>query len=320
MKISVALATYNGAEFIAEQLQSLASQQRLPDELVVCDDASSDDTAAIVRRFAGECPFDVRLEVNSRNLGVAGNFARAVSLCRGDVIALADQDDIWLPHKLARLEQSLADSPQLGYVFSDAELIDAEGGTLPRRLWESIGFNAQLQRRLNAGRAAELLVKRNLVTGAAMAFRAEYRDLLLPVGGHWLHDGWFALLLAAVAPCRALPEPLMKYRQHTGQQVGALKKSFFDRLQRASRLGEEAFLQLAADNDAARERLSAFRCRLQNAQLLRLLEEKADHLRTRARIRASRLARLPLMARELVVGRYARYSENCKAVLQDLLL
>ncbi len=320
MKISVALGTYNGARFLDRQLRSLAAQERLPDGLVVCDDASSDDTAATVRRFAAACPFEIRLEVNPQNLGPAGNFARAVALCRGDVIALCDQDDNWLPQKLARIEQVMADEPRLGFVFSDAALIDADGRKLRRRLWQALGFGARLQTQFNGGRAAELLVKRNVVTGATMAFRAAYRDLLLPVAGTWLHDGWFALLLAAVAPCRAIPEPLIEYRQHARQQIGVLKQSLRHRFQRAAAVGSEELDGVAANYEAAQKRLSAFRPRLLDDRVLRLLKEKAEHFRTRARIRTSLAARLPAILGELLRGRYARYSENRKAVVQDLLL
>jgi glycosyltransferase involved in cell wall biosynthesis len=320
MKISVALGTYNGAGFLAGQLRSLAAQDRRPDELVVCDDASSDETAAVVRRFAAECPFEVRVEQNPRTLGPAGNFARAVALCRGDVIALCDQDDVWLPQKLARLEQSLAEEPQAGFVFSDAVLIDAAGRRLRRRLWEAIGFGPRLQRQLNGGGAAKLLVKRNVVTGATMAFRAAHRDFLLPVAGNWVHDGWFALLLAAVAPCRSIPEPLVEYRQHARQQIGALKKGFYRRFLRAVRQGREDLEGVAADYEAAHERLSEFRPRLLEDRILRLLEEKTEHFRTRARIRTSLAGRLPAILGELLRGRYARYSENRKAVVQDLIL
>ena len=140
MKISVALATYNGGRFLNDQLQSIAAQDRRPDELVVCDDGSSDETPAMLWKFAATCPFEVRLEMNGRHLGAGGNFSRAVASCRGDVIALCDQDDVWLPAKLARLESAFAADTRTGFVFSDATLIDAESRLLRRRLWETLGF------------------------------------------------------------------------------------------------------------------------------------------------------------------------------------
>ena len=320
MKMSVALGTYNGAGFLEEQLRSIAAQQRRPDELVVCDDCSSDETVAVVRRFAAGCPFEVRLEINQRNLGASGNFARAVSLCRGDVIALCDQDDIWLPHKLGRLERTFAEDSHVGFVFSDAFLIDAAAHRLRRRLWQAIHFGRRLQQKVNEGGAMKLLVKRNVATGATMAFRAEHRDLLLPIPGNWVHDGWFALLMAAVAPCRAISEPLVEYRQHAGQQIGVQKKSLYRRFMRAKLEGRENLETLAGDFEAAHQRLSAFRSRLRDDRALWLQEEKVEHLRTRAGIRASAARRLPMLAGELLSRHYARYSENWKAVVQDLLL
>src|SRR5688572_14133745 len=99
-KFSVAMCTYNGARYLKEQLDSFTVQTRLPDELIVCDDGSSDETCQIVSTFAASAPFTVRLEVNQQTLGSTQNFAKAIQLCRGDLIALCDQDDVWLPGKL----------------------------------------------------------------------------------------------------------------------------------------------------------------------------------------------------------------------------
>ena len=320
MNISVALGTYNGARFLDEQLRSIAAQTRLPDELVVCDDGSSDETVSIVRRFAAERPFEVRLEINERNAGSRANFARAASLCRGEIIALCDQDDVWLPGKLARIEQAFAEEPQLGFVFSDAVLIDAESHRLRRRLWKAIGFSRRLQRQVDGGRAVEVLVKRNVVTGATMAFRAVHRDILLPIAGNWVHDGWFALMIAAVAPCRSIPETLVEYRQHAGQQIGVKKHSLRRRFLREMREGRRNLETIADNYDAAHRRLVEFRSRVRDDRVLRLLTEKAEHYRTRARMRTLLARRLPMIVSELFRGHYARHSENWKAVVQDLLL
>jgi len=86
MKVSIALCTYNGEKFLAEQLKSIAGQTRLPDELVICDDCSQDATVDIVRGFAKVAPFSVRLLTNKTNAGSTKNFERAISLCEGDII------------------------------------------------------------------------------------------------------------------------------------------------------------------------------------------------------------------------------------------
>src|SRR5581483_5816839 len=101
MRISIAMATYNGGQFIREQLDSLSRQTFLPCELVVCDDGSTDHTLAIVETFAASAPFAVRIHRNKKRLGFGPNFLKAASLCDGEVIAFSDQDDVWLETKLA---------------------------------------------------------------------------------------------------------------------------------------------------------------------------------------------------------------------------
>jgi glycosyltransferase involved in cell wall biosynthesis len=114
-KISVAMCTYNGSRFIADRLTSMLAPQRLPDELVVCDDHSSDGTAEKLYTFKARAPFPVRVLVNGRNLGSTKNFEKAISLCEGDIIALSDQDDIWAVNRLDKPLQCLPKtSPLVG--------------------------------------------------------------------------------------------------------------------------------------------------------------------------------------------------------------
>src|ERR1700721_581226 len=112
MNLSIALCTYNGERFLPEQLRSIGEQSRLPDELVGCDDASTDRTLGIIEDFARQAPFPVRIEVNAANSGSTPNFAKAIGMCKGDSIVLADQDDVWVPSKLAALETALTFNPE----------------------------------------------------------------------------------------------------------------------------------------------------------------------------------------------------------------
>ena len=111
MKISVAMCTFNGGPFLGEQLQSIAAQDRPPDELVICDDGSTDETLDAVGRFARSVPLPVRLEINRQRLGSSANFAKAVGMCRGDWIFLADQDDFWPKGKVRRMLEPRRDFP-----------------------------------------------------------------------------------------------------------------------------------------------------------------------------------------------------------------
>ncbi len=102
-KVSIAMCTYNGQRFLAQQLQSFLDQTVQPDELVVCDDVSSDDSVAVVEAFAARAPFAVRVFRNPQNLGYIRNFEQAIAQCTGDLVFLCDQDDVWDPHKIEKL-------------------------------------------------------------------------------------------------------------------------------------------------------------------------------------------------------------------------
>src|SRR6185436_20539861 len=120
MRISVAMCTFNGAEFLPAQLQSILTQSRPPDEIVICDDGSTDNTRNLLEKLAAESSIPITTHINDQNLGSVKNFERAITLCTGDVIALSDQDDVWRNDKLQRFESVLNKSHSAGMVFSDA--------------------------------------------------------------------------------------------------------------------------------------------------------------------------------------------------------
>jgi len=205
MKVSVALCTYNGGRFLREQLDSIAAQTRLPDELVVSDDRSADGTRQLVESFAAAAPFPVSLHVNEVNVGSTRNFDHAIKLCGGDVIALCDQDDVWLPEKLRRCEEVFAADADIGLVFSDAEVVGADLSPTGRRLWEWT-FTRGVRRDLRRD-AFGALLRHNIVTGATLAFRSRFKPLALPIPAdlHVIHDAWIAVVVAAVSRVAPLP-------------------------------------------------------------------------------------------------------------------
>jgi glycosyltransferase involved in cell wall biosynthesis len=219
-RISVALCTYNGERFLAQQLASIAAQTRLPDEMIVCDDRSTDRTRAMLREFAASVRYPVRIFDNEHNLGVAANFEQAIRLCEGNLIALADQDDVWYPNRLERSEQELKGHPEAGLAFSDADVIDERDELIGTTLWQRLSFSAK---DLLAGQYV-ILAKHRFVTGATVMLRADLRDRFLPIGEGWLHDEWIALVTAAFCDLRPIAEPLIRYRLHGSQQVGLRNK------------------------------------------------------------------------------------------------
>ena len=223
MKLSIAMCTYNGAAYLSEQLESIAAQTRLPDELVVCDDRSSDGlTCEIVKAFANQVQFPVRLFVNRKNLGGKKNFQKAIGRCQGDIVFFCGQDDVWKQNKLARIEAVFSSAPEVGLVFTDAEVVSEDLHTLVDSLVENSDFGTESQALIKKGQALRVFLQGNVVTGATMAFRACLRPFVLPIPGDTIlqEDAWIALIIAAVAPVVFLKEPLIKYRQHVGQQIG----------------------------------------------------------------------------------------------------
>src|SRR5918998_1154668 len=157
MRVSVAMCTYNGESLVRDELESFLTQTRLPDELVVCDDRSTDGTVAIVEQFARNAPFDVRVHVNERNLRYTKNLEQVIGRCTGELIVLADWDDVWLPEKLERLEAAATGADGIGLVFSDAEVVDTELRPLGFSLWEARGFGPRKRSRIADGRNEWLL-------------------------------------------------------------------------------------------------------------------------------------------------------------------
>jgi len=320
---SVAMCTYNGARFVAEQLASVAGQTRPPDELVVCDDGSTDETCALVERFAARAPFPVRLCVNEHNLGSTRNFGRAIALCTGDLIALSDQDDVWHPSKLEKLEARFAARPSVGFVFTDAELVDEHLRPAGRRLWDSVGFGPKERRLVRGGRALDLLLPGWHVTGATMAFRAKFRSLVLeiPEDLALIHDGWIAAVIAGVADVDFVEEPLLKYRQHPRQQIGAPEKGAagggLHALAGAARRAAP-YHDLIKIAERVRARLAA-RGGVEAAPALETLDGRLAHLRARAALPAGRLRRAGSVLNELLSRRYHRYSNGVFSALKDLL-
>lgn len=322
MKLSVAMCTYNGAAYVREQLASIAAQIRAPDELIVVDDFSNDGTLEITREFAASAPFPVRLYVNERRLGAVKSFERAISLCEGDLIALADQDDVWLPEKLRRSEAALAANPRAGLVFTDAEIVDEQLRPLGRRLWQTIGFDRSQQRRLKGGKAVEVLITGSVVTGMTMAFRSKFKRLALPIPDRIssIHDGWIALVIATVAELCFIDEPLVKYRQHADQQIGASVPSRETGVTswRVAVARKNPYTDYLRPLEIVRERLATESEISPNEQSLQDLTAAITHYRARANLPNKKLQRLPIILRELAARRYHLYAKGVRSAAKDL--
>jgi glycosyltransferase involved in cell wall biosynthesis len=320
VRISVAMCTYNGSRFLKEQLQSIACQSTLPVELVICDDGSTDDTIQILSAFATQVPFDVRMFVNRERLGAVKNFEKAISLCGGEIIALCDQDDIWKPHKLAKLVEAFQNHPEAVYAFSDAEMVDDLGAPLGYTLWDAVGLQQSLAK-FSGPRQLEMLLRKSLVTGAALAFRSSLKDVVLPIPSDWMHDGWIVSLGSTLSYGVPVPESLLFYRRHASQACGWRTKTFWQVCKVSlSASGEESWKKVEQFRELHRRVLSAPAPARAKAEHLQLLKEKEVHLMQGAKTRsATGISRVAKVLTELCTGRYKRFSESFwYSVIRDI--
>lgn len=333
MKISIALCTYNGEKYLLEQLKSIASQTRKPDELVVCDDKSTDTTLDILHSFKEKCGFQVRIYENDSNVGTIRNFEKAIRLCEGDVIALSDQDDVWKTNKLEMIAATFEKNPDVGYVFSDAELVDERLIPFHKRLWKSVGFHRRLYKEFLAGEQYLCLLRQHIVTGATMAFKSSLRSLLFPFPTDtiWIHDGWIALIASAVGKYGLpLPEPLILYRQHTAQQIGVPESVTSATIDMEFLNVKTNLEKLVHYWDASyqflKERLLYIN---QNYRIdvatsikqLEFLEQRKLHFKNRILIcSATGLRKIRLIYEEAKSGRYKRFANSWSSIIRDLVL
>jgi glycosyltransferase involved in cell wall biosynthesis len=201
LRVSIVMATCNGARYLRQQLDSFVDQTRMPDDLVVCDDASTDETMTILHAFAKDAPFEVRLLENAVRQGFVANFDRVLSHCTGDIVFLSDQDDVWLPEKLQAIIETMQRHPETMVVINDRIITD--GNLVPSG-------------RTTLGNIRALELDRSwLSAGCSTAVRRTFLDVLLPIpdSAHG-HDGWISSLAFALGVCHVHEVPLQLFRRH----------------------------------------------------------------------------------------------------------
>lgn len=333
LKISVAMVTYQGERYVTEQLRSILDQTRLPDEIVVGDDASSDSTTRIIADFQLTSSVPVRLLIADPNSGLDANIRRVIEACEGQVLVFADQDDVWAPQKIESIEQAFQD-PRVSLWFSDAELIDEAGRPMPGTVWTGLNhFEQGGQARVANGKGLRLLLRGRTVTGATMAVRREIARLAVPIPADgsdgerlFLHDGWMAVLAATMGRVVVEPKPLTSYRRHVDQYTSRNRyaalgewlgspRTLLGRLRRRGR-----WIRV----EAAASRLVAERLRAAGVldeampsarEELLALEEWAS---ARAATRWQR-GRVRAIVGQLRKGNYDRFARGPRTALGDIL-
>ncbi len=207
---SIAMCTYNGEKYICEQLESIIGQTLPPDEIVICDDCSKDRTVQVVRETLQGWAGNWRLVCNEKNLGFRKNFEKAISLCRGDIIYLSDQDDVWDPRKIEIMDEVFREHPEAVTVWHDAELVDASLQPLYPSFWKNtLRFDYQ---KFLRGDYSHVMGE-NAMQGSACAFRREVFERAAPFPIEANHDEWLLLISLLLGKVIPIPQVLMKYRQ-----------------------------------------------------------------------------------------------------------
>ena len=212
-KISVVMCTFNGAKYLAEQLDSILAQSYSNIEIIVVDDCSTDNTFEILKNYQ---PKDSRIQVfqNSKNLGFVQNFSKAISLATGDYIALADQDDIWKPYKLEKFANDIQNHL---LIYSDAVLIAPDGQSLNREL-------TRPNDHLVSGHCNQAFLFKNCVSGNTLMFKRELLQYILPIPNVSFHDIWIAFIASSLGTIAYTEEALVYYRRHESQVTNTQKE------------------------------------------------------------------------------------------------
>jgi len=321
--LSAALSCYDAREHVGAQLDSLLTQTRLPDEIVVGDAGSTDGSQAVVadaiaRARAEALPVRWVVLPSERHL-VDANMARIYAACSGDVVVVCDDDDVCLPGRFADVAELFTARPDVLLAHCEAEIIDADGAVTSSSLFRTEGLTPAELELYRAGQGFRVLVRRFLAHGATTALRRTLVELVPPVPATMHADAWYALLAGAMGGLVLEERPGLRYRTYPGNSSGGVRR----------RSRREKLAMLMAPGGRRNERLLArARALVDGLDAVRplvadwayeLAQAKLRHETARAAYPRHRVARAPFVVREAALGAYSRFGRGRKDVLLDLV-
>jgi glycosyltransferase involved in cell wall biosynthesis len=200
--ISVVMCTYNGEKYIEEQLNSILKQTYQNLEIIIVDDVSTDNTWQILEQYQQKYK-NISIYKNEKNLGYIKNFENALKKATGDLIAIADQDDIWLPQKLEIQQKNIEDNL---IIYHDSALINQKGEYLNKNISSIIN--------MYEGDNCRSLIFDNCISGHTILCKKELLSYIFPFPTDMFYDWWMGFIALAVGKIKYLPETFVKYRQH----------------------------------------------------------------------------------------------------------
>jgi glycosyltransferase involved in cell wall biosynthesis len=231
MKISVAFIVYNGSQYLRTQLDSILAQTHKVDEIIICDDASYDNTKEILEEYKNKHPNLFFIYYNTKNIGPTKNIEKAIQVCTGELILLADQDDYWEAHKVETIVKWFEQNPTMNGVFTNGSLMNSKGELDNKyALWDIMSFpykTVKSKTEFNSNLKLYINTVENAVTGATLAIRNNLAFLKqpFPVIKHLVHDRWLAINLAETNSLGILEDKLIRYRIHSAQAIGGVTEN-----------------------------------------------------------------------------------------------
>lgn len=320
--LSVAVCTYNGEQYILEQLNSILSQNIPVDEIVVGDDGSTDNTVEVVRSRLSESSVQWSVIQNEKNLGYRKNFENVIAHTKGDLIFLCDQDDVWVPEKTEKIIREFDADPTCLMVFTDAYVTDSQLNVREGSLWDSFYLSENID---SFSDSWEMLLNGYYITGATACIKRELFEKSIPFSDIWVHDGWLGIHAAMYGTVRALPEKLIYYRQHDSNQIGVRGEATIrDKIRKKKEIlqkGAEGQLRIHRED---RDRWREFYRKYKDT----LPPEKKVQVRNAAKMftELSRLPQMSVLKRTRLIldyyrkGYYQLYCKHGKGVMMGDLL
>ena len=231
MKISVAFIVYNGAQYMRTQLDSILAQTHKVDEIIVCDDASSDNTKEILEEYKNKHSNLFFIHYNNQNIGPTKNIEKAIQACTGELILLADQDDYWEAHKVETFIKYFEQNPTMNGVFTNGSLMNSKEELDNKySLWDVMSFPYKTiisKTELNNSLKLYINTVENAVTGATLAIRNNlpFFKQPFPIIKNLVHDRWLAINLAENNSLGILEDKLIRYRIHSAQAIGGMTEN-----------------------------------------------------------------------------------------------